>query len=146
MYLLECAVLYAWFWSDPPPTVSSARTGSSPLSWHAECFSNFLTVAPVKGTHVLFMKCVHARPTSCVRVFVSLWTVARQAPPSMGFSQARTLEWVAISLPRESSWPRNWTCVFCVSCIGRRVLRRWAAWEGCTAYWCTLKNGWNGEF
>ena len=35
-----------------------------------------------------------------------------------GVSQARILEWVAISFSRGSSWPRDWTCV---SCIGRRV-------------------------
>ena len=31
------------------------------------------------------------------------WTVARQAPRSMGILQAKTLEWVAISFPRVSS-------------------------------------------
>ena len=31
---------------------------------------------------------------------VILWTVARQAPLSMGFFQARMLEWVAISFSR----------------------------------------------
>ena len=32
-----------------------------------------------------------------VQLFATLWTVAYQAPLSMGFSQARILEWVAIS-------------------------------------------------
>ena len=32
-----------------------------------------------------------------------------------------TLEWVATSFSRGSSWPRNWTHV-CISCIGRQVL------------------------
>ena len=35
-------------------------------------------------------------------------------------SQARILEWVAISSSRGSSWPRGWIC------IGRRVLYHWA--------------------
>ena len=34
-------------------------------------------------------------------------------------SQARTLDWVAISFSRGSSRPRNWTCI---SCIGRLIL------------------------
>ena len=34
-------------------------------------------------------------------------------------SQARILEWVAISYSRGSSQPRDWTCV---SCIGRWIL------------------------
>ena len=42
--------------------------------------------------------CVHAQSFSRVRLFVTLWTEACQAPLSMGFFQARILEWVAISL------------------------------------------------
>ena len=39
-----------------------------------------------------------------------------------GISQARVLEWVAISSSKGSSELRNRTCVSYVSCIGRRVL------------------------
>ena len=38
-----------------------------------------------------------------------------------GILQAAILEWVAIFSSRGSSWPRDWTCVFCLSCIGRFV-------------------------
>ena len=40
------------------------------------------------------------------------WAAACQAPLSMGFFQARKLEWVAISFSRASLWPRNqtWVC------------------------------------
>ena len=43
-----------------------------------------------------------------------------------GISQARTLEWVAISFSRGSSQPRDWICL---SCIGRQVVYHWATWE-----------------
>ena len=46
-----------------------------------------------------------------------------------GISQARILEWVAISFPRESSWPRDWTCISWVSCTGSWILYHWATWE-----------------
>ena len=39
-----------------------------------------------------------------------------------GTSQVRILEWVAISFSRGSAQPRDWTCVSCVSCIGRWIL------------------------
>ena len=39
-----------------------------------------------------------------------------------GISQARMLEWVAISSSRGSFRTRDWTCVSCVSCIGRWIL------------------------
>ena len=48
--------------------------------------------------------------------FVTLWTVACQAPSSvLGISQARILEWVAISFSRGSSWPRDQTCISCTA-------------------------------
>ena len=39
-----------------------------------------------------------------------------------GVSQARTLEWVAISSSRGSSQPRDQTCALYVSCIGGQIL------------------------
>ena len=46
-----------------------------------------------------------------------------------GISQARKLEWVAISSSRGYSRPRDWTHVSCVSCIGRWIPYHWATWE-----------------
>ena len=42
------------------------------------------------------------------------------SPP--GISQARILEWVAISVSRRSSQHRDQTCISCVSSIGRQIL------------------------
>ena len=39
-----------------------------------------------------------------------------------GLFQARILEWVAFPPPGESSQPRDWMHVFCVSCIGSWIL------------------------
>ena len=39
-----------------------------------------------------------------------------------GGLQVRMLEWVAITYSRESSWPRDWTHVSCISCIAGRFL------------------------
>ena len=39
-----------------------------------------------------------------------------------GISQGRILEWVAMPSSRGSSWPRDWTHISYVSCIGRWVL------------------------
>ena len=44
---------------------------------------------------------------SRVQLFVTPWTVARQAPLSMGFLQARILEWVALPSSRGSFQPRS---------------------------------------
>ena len=54
------------------------------------------------------------------------------SPPGFsvhGVFQVRILEWVAISYPRGSFWPRDPTHVSCVSCIGREILHHCATWE-----------------
>ena len=48
---------------------------------------------------------------SRVQLFATPWTVAHQAPLSMGILQARILEWVAMPSCRASSQPRNQTGV-----------------------------------
>ena len=53
---------------------------------------------------------------SCARLFATLWTLALQAPLSMG--EARILEWIATPSSRRSSQPRDWTHVSCISCTG----------------------------
>ena len=49
-------------------------------------------------------------------------------------SQARTLEWVAISFLRGSSRPRHWTCISYLFCIGRWVFTTSTTWEVCISY------------
>ena len=48
---------------------------------------------------------------SVVSDSAALWTVARQAPLSVGILQARILEWVAMPSSRGSSRPRAQTCL-----------------------------------
>ena len=50
--------------------------------------------------------------------FATPWTVAHQAPLSMGI----ILEWVAISFSRGSSRARDGTYVYHISCISRWIL------------------------
>ena len=63
------------------------------------------------------------------------WSVDLQAPLSMGFprEEYRILEWIAISLSRESSWLRDLTWI---SYIGSRILHHWATMEAQTFYRC----------
>ena len=43
-------------------------------------------------------------------------------PSAHGISQARRLDWAAISFSGGTFWPRDWTGISCVSCTGRQVL------------------------
>ena len=69
---------------------------------------------------------VCAQLLSHVWHFATPWTIAQPGFSVHGISQARILEWVAISYSRGSSQPRNWTRV---SCIGRWIHYHRATWE-----------------
>ena len=66
--------------------------------------------------------CVHAK------FLQSRWPLCNPmdgSPPGssvLGILQARILDWIATPFSRESSWPRDLTCVSYVSCIGKQVL------------------------
>ena len=54
----------------------------------------------------------------------TLWDLIDCSPPGSsvhGILQARILEWVAVPSFRGSSWPRDWTHIFCISCTAGRV-------------------------
>ena len=64
----------------------------------------------------------------------TLWEPMDCSPPGSsvhGISQARILVWVAMPFSRISSWPRDRTRNFYISCIGWRILYNYATWEAC---------------
>ena len=69
-------------------------------------------------------KSLQSCPTLCDPIDGSL-----PGSPIPGILQARTLEWVAISLSRGSSWPKDWTQVSWVSYNGRQILYHCTTWE-----------------
>ena len=80
-------------------------------------------------------KCLwyHLSPCTCscslAQLCVILCDPTDSSPPGSsvyGMSQAKTQEKVAISSSRRSSWPRDWTHISWVFCLGRRILCHWA--------------------
>ena len=63
---------------------------------------------------------------SCVQLFSNPMDCSPPGFSVHGISQARILEWVAISFSMESSQPRDWTRV---SYTGRLILYHWATRE-----------------
>ena len=59
---------------------------------------------------------------SCPTLLQPPWAIVPPSSSVLGISQARILEWVAISFSRGYSWTR-------ISCIGRRMLYHWATRE-----------------
>ena len=84
-------------------------------------------------SHLVQLRVLHQAYGCCclftqlgLTLFWPLQTAAHQGCTVHGISQARILEWVAISSSRASSRPRDHTHV---SCIGRQVLYHWATRE-----------------
>ena len=79
--------------------------------------------------------CVSACMRACtqsfnhVQLFATLWTVAHQAPLSMEFSRQEYWSQLSFPTPEDLPWPRDWTHVSCISCIGRQILYHWASWK-----------------
>ena len=130
--------LFATLWTVAPrllcPWDSPGRkTG---IGWHFLLQGIFLTQG--SNPHLLYLlhwqvrlfttsatsvhaKSLQSRPTLC--------DPTDSSPTGSSvhrISQARILEWVAISFSRGSSWPKNWTWV---SCIAGRFFTIWATRE-----------------
>ena len=69
------------------------------------------------------LEIVSAHVLSCIWLFVNPWTVARQAPLSMGFS--RQEYWSGLPFPSSGDLPHSETCLSCISCVGR-----WSLYPG----------------
>ena len=62
---------------------------------------------------------------ACAQLHLTLCNSKDCSPPGSsvpGIFQVRILVWVAVPSSRGSSWPRDGTCVYGVSCIGSRFL------------------------
>ena len=73
--------------------------------------------------HIMDSYDMSSRVLSCGRLFATLWTVARQAPLSMEFSQQEY--WTGLSFPSPGDLPNP----NLVSCIASRFLTIWATRE-----------------
>ena len=71
------------------------------------------------GEYQMLFSCL-----SCVRLFCDPVDCSLPGSTVHGISQARILEWIAISLSRGSSQPRDLRLLHC-----ERILYHWATWE-----------------
>ena len=110
------------------PQLSIQRHGWWPLQGLIQPWSSMLNPP---GPVIVFYKGkwgkkVKGLVTLSTWLFATPWTAARQASLSMGFFQAKILEWVVISFSRGSSPPRDQTRV---SCTADRLFTVWAPRE-----------------
>ena len=83
-------------------------------------------------TLICFGVCVCVWTCSVTQLYLTLCNPMDSSLPGSsihGIFLARVLEWVAISFSRLSSWPRDWTWVSSIPCIGRQILYHCTSWE-----------------
>ena len=101
------------------------------------CFSTTSDLHGTKSTHIAC-----SQSYSVSKLCLTLCNSMDCSPPASsvhGISQARILEWAAISFSGKSSRPGDRTHISCVSCIGRLTLYHWA-WEASTCCYWFLKD------
>ena len=85
-------------------------------------------IKPLKKLYCAFYVCIQL--LSHAQLFTAPWTVARQAPLSMGFSrQEQWGGWPFSILGRLLHLGSN--CSSYVPCIGWQILYHYATWEAC---------------
>ena len=100
-------------------------------STHAQrtSFQDLCWVLKVSGSMIL-RACMWSH-FSCVRLFMTLWTVAHQAPLSMGISRQECWSGLDISFSRDLPDPGT-EPVSCVSCTDKQILYHCAIWKAQT--------------
>ena len=86
------------------------------------CLISFLLIHYGNAINVIFLISIYTLSVcaqSLIRVqpFATPWTIASQAPLSMGFS--RQENWSGLPFPTPGDLPREGNCISCISSIGR---------------------------
>ena len=98
--LQSCPTLCDPIDGSPPGSPVPGSLQARILEWVAISFSNAWK-GKVKG-----------KSLSCVRLFVTPWTAAHQAPPSMGFSRQEYWSGVPLPSPKTYTKRNKYNCVW----------------------------------
>ena len=119
-FSISCANQYHCSIAEPYPVATSVPWG---WGWGTGSGIWWSSISVVHDTHskkVLLTFChVHFYATiqkhwnACVKFSISDCSVSRCSV--LGIFEARILKWVTISFSGGSSWPRDWTCIFCTA-------------------------------
>ena len=111
------AMIYWSVWNEVASEAANARRKfwSSSVSLRRRKISQMKGALPVSRGRCEFSRiCLFCNSLDC-------------SPSEI--SQARILEWIAISFTRGYSWLGDQTRVSCIFCLGRWILYHWPTWE-----------------
>ena len=127
------------WWTGKPgvlQSMGSQRDTAEWLNWLTELkhssfqrgswFNHYHLIQMISGFKGcrLAHKCTQS--LSPIWLFGTPWTVFLQAPLSQWVYLSKNTGVGCYFLLWGSSWPRDWTCIYCISCIGRWMLQHWA--------------------
>ena len=81
-----------------------------------------LNVISSQSSHRLVIACMHAKLLQLCPTLHDTMDCSLLVSSIYGIFQARILKWVPMPFSKESSWPRDWTCISYISCTDRCVL------------------------
>ena len=81
------------------------------------------------SVYVLIVSCCCCLVAKSCLTLCDLMDCSPPGPSALGILQTRILVWVATPSSRASSWPRDWTHIFWVSCIAHRFFTPWVIGE-----------------
>ena len=107
---------------SPLPPVLDCSIAPSSLVWQ-KCIWTHCSLCPQIHCACVLSRLIH------VQIFATPWTVAHQAPLSMGFPKQEYWNRLLCSPLGHLPNPGDRTCVSCISWIGRWILYHWATGE-----------------
>ena len=120
--------------ASPPHCQTDSFLSPCPLIYEMYIMSMLLSYISIIGIFLLVLVVVLLVTKSCSTLATS-WTVACQAPLSMGFFRQEYWSGMLFPSPGESSWPKNWTQV---SWIAGRFFTDWAMREAFLLVFCLI--------
>ena len=118
--VLDTLVLWVWTVTILRQRLTSLCIQRTSVDWVQ---SYILSIIIPLYSFIFYMcvcVCVYSVAQSCPTLYDPMYC----SPPASSVHevfQARILERVTISYSRGFSWPKDWTHVSCVSCIGRQI-------------------------
>ena len=122
--------LFSWSFLILPCKVNSLLVlgGDFFSTWGVFSLISIVVVMALQVPCYLVTTMCCALILTCVWICETPWTVAHQAPLSLGLPSKNT-EVSCHFLLQGVFQPRDWTSVPSTSCIGRQILCHWTTWE-----------------
>ena len=128
---------YTWIYPGSPQKSGCIYHRKILDGLKGEMHTRSVGLSSVQGSHNKNRRLPYGICAVCAPLCLTLWDpmdCTKSGSSVHGLFQARKLEWGARPSSRGSSQPRDRTCIFFISCGGRRILWHRGIWK--ELWWC----------